>query len=351
MATSVMSTAPLPGTNGAPIKAAELTAEKKPVERGSAEHSLWLSDFTQAAGEETIVLDESAAAKHRNQMRILAKQAASLRSTAEFEAWSAMMRDQLHTYKVDAEKRFAQQKRDLDSAGTALRDAMETVAQQGEDQTKQVENELKTLESLRKIDRLEEIHQGIDHVSHSLADVVRGMQTQNSLVVAQMRDEIRTLQQRLELAERRGDGTPGNLSHRGLFERKLQAKIAADEVFSLFLIRVSNWKQSIAGMAQDKAQILTNDVSARISKVLGAETFAGRWYDGYFAAVVNADKRQAIDTTQEIVQKVSGNYKAPGSSHPLPLSVRVAVLEHYSGQTAEHLLRRVDELIRAFERT
>lgn len=322
-----------------------------PQEAPAPERSLWLSDFAQMTGEESIALDEPSGAKQRNQLRVLAKQAASLRSPAEYETWSALARTQLHTYKIEIERRFAQQKQDLDSAGTALRDAMEAVTQQGEDQSKQVESELKNLERLRHIERLDEIHQGIDEVSHSLADIVHGMQTQNSMVVAQMRDEIRTLQTRLEAAERRAATVPGNLSHRGFFERKLQAKIAADEVFSLFLIRISNWKQLIGGYPQDKAQHLTNEISARISQVLGSETFAGRWYDGYFAAIVNADKRQAIETTQEIVHRVSGAYRVLGASKPIHLAARVAVLEHYSGQSAEHLLRRVDELIRAFERT
>jgi GGDEF domain-containing protein len=328
-----------------------LATPAKSPESTEVERGLWLADFAQTVGEETIALDEASAVKQRQQMKVLAKQAGSLRSTTEFEAWSAMARTQLHTYRLEAERRFEQQKKDLDSAGTALRDAMEAVAQQGEDQTKQVETELKNLEQLRRLEQLEEVHQGIDKVSHNLAGVVRGMQTQNSLVVAQMRDEIRTLQARLEIAERRSAGTPGNLSHRGFFERKLQAKIAGDEVFSLFLIRVSNWKQVISGMSQERAQALTNDVSLRITSALGAETFAGRWYDGYFAVIVNADKRQAIETTQDIVQKVSGAYKVHGNEKPMHLSTRVAVLEHYSGQSAEHLLRRVDELIRAFERT
>jgi len=342
MASSVLSTAVTPP--------ASLSGAKQ-ADTGSVERPLWLSDFAQIAGEETIAVDEGAAVKQRQQMKILAKQAGGLRNVTEFDAWSAMARTQLHTYRLEIERRFEQQKKDLDSAGSALRDAMETVAQQGEDQTQQVEAELKTLERLRKVEQIAEIHQGLDQVSHSLADVVRGMQTQNSLVVAQMRDEIRTLQARLEIAERRGAGTPGNLSHRGLFERKLEAKIAGDEVFSLFLIRISNWKQAIAGLPQDRAQALTNEVSLRVSKALGAETFAGRWYDGYFAAIVNTNKRQAIDTTQDIVQRVSGGYKIPGTEKLLQLATRVAVLEHYFGQFAEHLLRRVDELIRAFERT
>ena len=344
MVNSLMSASQTPAQSAPPTNGVEPAADR------GAERARWLSDFTWTTGEETIAIDEAAAVKQQNQLKILAKQASGLRTTAEFEAWAKMARTQLHTYKLEVERRHEQQKKDLDSAGTALRDAMEVVAQQGEDQTKQVETELKNLGQLRTLERLEEIHQGIEHVTTNLAGVVRGMQTQNSLVVAQMRDEIRTLQSRLELSERRSVSGPGNLSHRGFFERKLQAKIAADDVFSLFLIRISNWKAVINGFSQERAQNLTNDVSLRITKVLGAETFAGRWYDGYFAVIVEADKRQAINTTQDIVDKVSGAYKVNGLDKPVQLTTRVAVLEHYSGQTAEHLLRRVDELIRAFER-
>jgi hypothetical protein len=58
-----------------------------------------------------------------------------------------------------------------------------------------------------------------------------------------------------------------------------------------------------------------------------------------------------MSATNQIMQHVSGAYKVGGDPQekPLHLAVRVAVLEHYQGQTAEHLLRRVDQLIRAFE--
>ena len=314
-------------------------------------NAAWLGEMGRIVADETVSIEAGMAEKQRQQLRLLAKQGEGVKQNQEFAGWSQLVRVQLHEYRRAVESRVEQQKKDLESTGAALQEAMEVVAQQGEDQTKRLRTELGNLGQLRNVLKLEDVHRGIDTVAHSLTDVVRTMQVQNSLVVAQMRDEIRTLQQRLELAERRDRGANGNLSNRGPFERRLQTKIAADEVFSLFLIRISNWKQLLTGLSQEKAQTLVNDVAVRLNQVLGSETFAGRWYDGYFAAIVAAAKRQALEATQEVSQKVSGPYKlssAPGEKAVI-ISVRVAVLEHYSGQTADHLLRRVDELIRAYE--
>lgn len=317
----------------------------------AAGNGVWPGEVVRVVSEETISIEAGMAERQKQQLRLLAKQGEGLKTGQEFDGWSQLVRGQLREYRQAVESRVEQQKQDLASTGSALQEAMEAIAMQGEDQTKRLQAELGNLNRLRSVTKVEDIHQGIDTVSHSLNDVVRMMQVQNSLVVTQMRDEIRTLQQRLELAERRNRSTNGNLSHRGPFERKIQAKIAADEVFSLFLVRIMNWKQVLSGLPQDKAQDLTNEVAARLGNVLGSETFAGRWYDGYFAAIVGAAKRQAMDATQEIVQKVSGPYKlssAP-SEKPVQINTRVSVLEHYTGQTADHMLKRVDELIRAYE--
>ena len=331
-----MSTAPVAGTAEA---------------SGQTGNGPWLAELTQVVADETVSIEAVMAEKQRKQLRLLAKQGEGVKHEQEFAGWAQLVRGQLSEYRTVLEGRVDQQKKDLESTGAALQEAMEVVAQQGEDQTKRLQVELGNLSQLRSVNKLDDVHRGIDTVSHSLTDVVRTMQVQNSLVVAQMRDEIRTLQQRLEIAERRNRTVNGNLSNRGPFERRLQTKIAADEVFSLFLIRITNWKQLLPGLSQEKAQTLVNEVSVRLGAALGSETFAGRWYDGYFAAIVAAAKRQAIDATQDVVQKVSGAYKlgsAP-TERPVQISIRVSVLEHYSGQTAEHLLKRVDEMIRAYE--
>jgi GGDEF domain-containing protein len=338
MASSVTSAAaPPPGVEPENVAAAA---------GGSGE---WLAAFTLVVGDESVAIDPTHSSKHKAEIKQLADLGRALNGAANFEQWNAHARTKLRVYRTEVEERVAQLRKDLDSMGNALQEALQSISQNGEDQSKQLESELSQLGRLRKLEQIEEIHCGLDAVSHRLSDLVKNIQAQNSMVVAQMRDEIRTLQQRLEVAERRERSTPGNLSHRGVFERKIQAKIGAGEIFALFLVRITNWKETIKGLNQDGAQTLTNRISLRLGKVLGAETFAGRWYEGYFAAIVTASKRQAIGATQEIVQGVSGSYDLGAGIPPVRVTTRVAVVEHYEGQSAEHMLRRVDELIRAFE--
>jgi len=338
MSASVMSTAPPKANSTGPASGTGPS--------GSAE---WLAALMKSVAEETITPDERLAEAQRQELSRLAGAASGLKSAAEFEHWHGSARAKLKVYRTEVERRVAQLRKDLDSTSTALQEAMQAISQVGEDQTTQLESELDHLGRLRTLYQVEDIHRGIDAVSNRLNDVVKNMQVQNSLVVAQMRDEIRTLQQRLETAERRDRAAPGNLSHRGIFERKIEAKIGANEIFALFLVRISNWKELLPTLTQDQAQVLTNQVAARLGKVLGAETFAGRWYEGYYAAIVSASKRQAIGASQEIVHGVSGMYELAKGEKPIRISTRVAVIEHYEGQLAEHMLRRVDELIRAFE--
>ncbi|MBY0372654.1 MAG: diguanylate cyclase, partial [Bryobacteraceae bacterium] len=112
-----------------------------------------------------------------------------------------------------------------------------------------------------------------------------------------------------------------------------------------------NWSHILQTETAERASILISEVHSRLNESLGADTFAGRWYDGYLTALVPLDKRAAMDASDELVRQLSGRYPVPdgASTKMLQISVRIAVLDHFKGQTAEHLLKRVDQLIRAFE--
>lgn len=311
----------------------------------------WLQAVVNVVSEETIVADDTTAETQRWKLRTLASQAAGLSNDIGFERWLPELKLAQQDYRDWVEKRLRQLQKDLAQTGAALQDAMLSVANQGEDEQRRLNGEIDKLKHLRQKDSVDEIRNGLDEACSSLDHLIQTMQTQNHMLVTQLRDEIKTLQTRLETAERRQNTVPGNLSHRGFFERKIEARVANGDTFSLYLVRVVHWKSMLAAMTQERAQMLSNDVSQRLALALGTETFAGRWYDGYFAALVSSTKTDAMSATNQIMQKVSGQYKLNGDPNekPLTLSVRVAVLEHYQGQTAEHLLRRVDQLIRAFE--
>lgn len=320
-------------------------------QQAQATPGVWLQAVVNLIASETIVSDETTAETQRWKLRTLASQARMLVEDPAFQRWLPELEVAQRDYRDWVEKRLRLLEKDLAQTGAALQDAMLSVASQGEDEERRLNGEIDKLKHLREKDSVDEIRHGLDEACSSLDHLIQTMQTQNHMLVTQLRDEIKTLQTRLETAERRQTTVPGNLSHRGFFERKIEARVANGDTFSLYLVRVVHWKTLLAALSQEKAQMLSNDVSQRLAQALGTETFAGRWYDGYFAAIVSRGKSDAMSASNQIVQKVSGHYKlsAAENEKPLNLSVRVAVLEHYQGQTAEHLLRRVDQLIRAFE--
>ena len=307
-------------SNGAPA-AADGVAAAGGVGPGPV--ARWLQSVVNLLSEETIVADDNTAETQRWKLRTLASQAAGLDADVAFERWMPELRTAQRDYRDWIEKRLKQLERDLTQTGAALQDAMLSVATQGEDEERRLGSEIEKLKTLRAKDSVEEIKSGLDQACSNLDHLIQNMQTQNHMLVAQLRDEIKTLQTRLETAERRQVSVPGNLSHRGFFERKIEARVAAGDTFSLYLVRVVHWKNLLTVLSQEKAQALSNDVSQRLARALGEETFAGRWYDGYFAALVSTGKRDAMSATNEIQHKVSGGYKLGTDAADKPVNVTV----------------------------
>jgi len=286
---------------------------------------------------EAVAVDETDASAHQGRLRQLAKRQ---------NDWEPALQAELRAYREGAEKKVEQLRRELASTADAMQEYVTRFAGQDQNQEKALVADLNRLATLRKLTDLSQIQAGLDIVRESIAGTVEQIKAQNQAIIAQLRDEIRTLHKRLDSPERR-DARAGNLVNRAPFERRIRAKVNVHEVFSLYLVRITNWKDIIGSLDQDEAQTLVNNVSDKLGRILGPDTFTGRWYDGYFVAILSVDKRAAMEGASDLAQHIAGVY--PTGHVPVAIRIRVAVVDYIAGQDADQTLKRLDQLIRAFE--
>jgi GGDEF domain-containing protein len=299
--------------------------------------------------ERVVAVREDESERHQEQLTQFSK--ALKDGQAEWGRVRPQFAECLTHYKEAAEKQIRQIRMDLASTAEALQEYVAAFVGQGADQERRLDQDLQRLISLREKKSLPEVQSGLDEVCEALTENLRRLKSQNQVIVGQLRDEIRTLQKRLEQAQRRVENKAGNLSHRLAFERRLEERITRDEIFSLFLVRIINWNAVLERETKDFVLQLTDVVSAHLKESLGRETFSGRWYDGYFAAIVPVDKRMAFETSESLARNLTRSYSvtAGRETRSVDLKARTAVIDHVKGQSPEHMLRRVDQLIRAFE--
>jgi GGDEF domain-containing protein len=318
------------------------------LENGAKEFAQQLGRLLEVLAQEAVSVDQTEAGEHKARLRELATRIV-VNPAKPGVVWQPDLERQLtvelHTYRETIEKKIDQLQKDLASTADAMQEYVTRFAGQDQDQEKLLHSDLERLNALRRITNLNQIHAGLDVVRESILGTVEQIRAQNQAIIAQLRDEIRTLHKRLDGPHRRDEA--GTLASRAPFERRIRAKVENHETFSLYLVRITNWKDIIGSLGQEDAQSLVNNVSERLASNLGPDTFSGRWYDGYFAAILALDKRAAMEGASQLAQQMAGIYMAGPAQ--VAVRIRVAVVDYIHGQDADQTLRRVEQLIRAFE--
>lgn len=292
---------------------------------------------------EAIVVDPADVTEYQARLKQLAGSVKPEVPSVELEK---ALRVEMHAYRGIAEKKVTQLRMDLASTADAMQEYLTELTGQDQSQEKKLRTDLDRLSALRQVRSLEHLHAGIDSVRASIQSTIEQIKNQNQAIVTQLRDEIRTLHKRLEHTDRRRVQT-GTLVNRANFEQRIRAKVASREIFSLYLVRVTNWKELLDYHDQEAVQTLLGNITSRLGAVIGPDTYSGRWYDGYFVAVVSMDKRAAMERASELTQELSGKYGTGYGS--AEIRTRVAVVDYVPGQDADQMLRRVEQLILAFE--
>ena len=297
-----------------------------------------LGRLLEVLAEEAISVDETDAHEHKARLRQMGtKPSPDLETRLQLE---------LRTYRESAEKKVITLRRDLANTADAMQEYVTRFASHDENQEKLLNSDLERLALLRRMTNLSQVQAGLDVVRQSIASTVQQIKAHNQAIVAQLRDEIRTLHKRLESSAPREIQT-GTLVNRAPFERRIRAKVNGQEVFSLYLVRITNWKEIFTSLDQEDVQTLVTNVANKLASVLGPDTFSGRWYDGYFAAIVGVDKRKAMEGASDLAQQIAGVY--PSGRVSVSIRIRVAVVDYILGHDADQTLKRVEQLIRAFE--
>ena len=271
------------------------------------------------------------------------------KSLAEAGTDLAKLAGALEHYKSGAEQSVSRLRSELRRACGQLQSTVNSVTNQSEDTERALTGHVRRATDLRDLGTLEEMRGGLLQLSQGLSETAASIQSQSRIVVQQLAAEIHSLRKQLEAAELKG-ARSGTLAHREAFEEQVRLWIERRDRFAVIILRVSNWRKLMDRVTRTGASRLTDKIVARAQAMLGAECFAGRWFDGYAAAIIPFDRRTGVDRFDEIRNSVGGTYSLSESDATLDLSVQVRIwfIEHAPGQTAEHMLWRIDQLVRSF---
>ncbi len=295
------------------------------------------SRLIEVVAQEAITVERTATAAHQAKLR----QLAGLDSGDGVET---MLQLEMRSYREHAEKKIDDLRSDLAGAAVAIQDYITRLSDADQGHEELLATDLERLTTLRRIRDVDQIHASLNQVCQNPATTLQQIKKQNQAVIIQLQDEIRTLHRTLDKMNgvKRLDPT-----NRGPLESNIRAKSERRELFSLYLVRIINWKMITGQLSEFESGVLAKLVTERLSCFLGLETFAGCWERGNFVAVVAVDKTTAEKHAGPLGQLVAGIYEDAGRS--VTPQARVVVVASPLGQDVERTILSIQQLIEAFE--
>lgn len=303
-----------------------------------------------------VELDQAAAEEHRKHLeRILADVSAGELDTL-LESRSNL-RGELREYQDKSAKCIKRLREELVSTSAALRDLVGAITATSDEVEDGLQNELRKLKTLSRCQDIAAMRQGLEGVANSIGTYIEDLRKSNQMVITQLRDEIRTLQSRIEKIQRRptqaSDPDEGLSADRRQVETLVRQYCAQSTCFCTILLWLSNWPSVLREGGEKQAGQVVEAFVRRLAGEIGTNGAIRRCAEDEFAAVLPVAKAEGMELVKDLSAKLNGSYVSmeDGYAHSYPLEVRIAVVENRSDQSMPELMARISSCMKALRAT
>ncbi len=156
---------------------------------------------------------------------------------------------------------------------------------------------------------IQEIRVAVGKAVIGIEASVMQIQRGNQVVIAQLRDEIRTLHQQFE-QERKALYTDraSGAWNRSKIDTHLDNMLRQNQPFSLLLVSVRNFKRLESQYSCTVVEGTLKALINRFAALTGEESIVGRWTEDQFLAVLDIQPGHGISLSAEATRKLSGSY-------------------------------------------
>lgn len=301
----------------------------------------------QACSEYAVECDSDALALLRQHVPGIAEMLQRAATTEELETVQASFRGELRDYRDRSGKWIAHLKAELDQALTALTTFASTVESNETQCRETVDGQLGKLDKVAATDDLSAIRKEIGEVRRAIAAGCEGMQKANSLFIAQLQDEIRTLHREMEqqkrvLFEDRSSGA----WNRAKMDYRIDELLRLDEPFCMLVVWISNLKRVSATCSASLIEAGLKSFVKRFEGVTGGEAMVGRLGAEEFGAILETDIVAGRAIAGELNDKLSGTYAVQdkGVSQRINFRVTIGIVDHVTGHAPERFRKRLDQM-------
>jgi GGDEF domain-containing protein len=234
-------------------------------------------------------------------------------------------RDAALRYRDEATMAVDRALRELENTSTALKDVLATLAQRDSSDVADVEREFRELESALAIPDPEQMRAELQRGLSRLRVQFENLQREKDGVIVTLRDELRTLQKKVEKAVFRPDA-PGfaTVLPREEFEAFVELEMESGSSFCLVYATIANLSRIERFHGADASQAAIAAFTAQLQEHLRDSLAVGRLSPNQFCCVVNCSYDEAMRQVHHMTTAFSEQTDSHGPLMPRLMTVRFA---------------------------
>ncbi len=279
-----------------------------------------------------IEVDHQQATQFRGELQALINQLGGAKSPDQLQNIQDLFREELREYRDSTHELLRRLRKEMDAAVGALEEFAGNASARGDDHEKQLKQALMTLDTAAATDRMEAMKAAIRSASADILSSFEQMQAKNQFAIAQLKDEIRLLHQKIQ-AGRRPAALNAETWNRQDVDHRIDQMLRQNTSFCLVLIVLRNLKMLAGRYSGGVVEEALESLQVRLRDALGGESMLGRWTSNQFVAILNASPSSAMAISRDAAQKLTEPYSFKHDGIPCTLVFQVAagVVDHQAG--------------------
>ena len=293
--------------------------------------------------EYAIEVDADLAVRYREQIGLLGKRFIAANGAAVMAEVQRDLAEEARLYYEESTHRLGRLREDFGSAARALSELVSSITSNNDDHEKLLEDELGELAHLAMMADAAELRQGLQKTTARLTEYVKRIRADNRFVVAQLRDEIRTLQDQVQSLEHQTARPASAGNDRESVNLEVCARKWVDEGRSfcgLFFCLPSKGVLRAQSPSDDGP-----DLRTAVEAALPSSAKIGSWCDGVLCALAEVDKTTMLRISKSLQQGLA--IRNDGAARVARMSAPSGVVDFRSGDSLPSFLHRAKSLIAA----
>jgi len=286
-----------------------------------------------ASTEQNVIeVNQEQASLFRADLQSLANQLGAATTPEDVRKIQDLFGEDLREYRDRTHAQIRQLRKDMEAALSALEEFAGDTAARGDDHEKVLKQSLQALDAATANDRLESIKAAIRVASAGILLSFEQLRAQNQLAVAQLKDEIRVLHQKIQ-AGGRSAAPSFEARNRQDVETRINEMLEQDTPFCLVLIVLKNLKPLASRYSDAAVEEALQELQVRLRGALGDVSLLGRWSANQFAAILNVSSSRAMAISRDAAQRLTEPYSCThnGISSSLVFQVAAGVVDYQAG--------------------